>query len=69
MRRTMEPQEYFDAGDFVLMRVIQRARGKASGVPVEGEFWFVIAIADGQVTRIEFHTDEGRARAATAQSE
>jgi ketosteroid isomerase-like protein len=36
------PEEFIDAGDCVLVRVRQMARGEASGIPIEGEFWFVL---------------------------
>jgi ketosteroid isomerase-like protein len=36
------PEEFIDAGDCVLVRVRQKARGEASGIPIEGEFWFVL---------------------------
>ena len=35
------PQEYIDAGDQVVVRTRQRGHGADSGVPVEGEFWYV----------------------------
>jgi len=39
--------EAFLSGD------MDRARGKASGVTVEGRFWFLYDLAGGRITRLE----------------
>jgi ketosteroid isomerase-like protein len=49
----MEAVEFEDLGERVLMEVVQRGRGKASGVTVEGRFWFLYELAGGKVTRLE----------------
>ncbi len=61
---TATAQEYVDAGDGVLVRVRQTARGEASGVPVESEMWFFFGIRDGKIARLSFHTTEAEAREA-----
>jgi ketosteroid isomerase-like protein len=38
---TASPEEFIDAGNRVVVRVRQRARGQISGAPVEEVFWFV----------------------------
>jgi ketosteroid isomerase-like protein len=47
------PQEYIDAGEQVVVRTHQRARGADSGVPVEGEFWYVYTLQAGTTVRID----------------
>jgi uncharacterized protein len=49
------PEEFIDAGDCVLVRVRQTARGEASGVPVEGEFWFVLEMRGRRVAKLSFY--------------
>jgi ketosteroid isomerase-like protein len=49
----MEAVELEDRGGRVLMEVVQRGRGKASGVTVEARFWFLYELACGRVTRLE----------------
>jgi ketosteroid isomerase-like protein len=55
------PQEFIDAGDFVVVRVQQVVRGEASGVSVEGAFWFVFEVHDARVTRLSFYVRETEA--------
>jgi uncharacterized protein len=49
------PEEFIDAGDRVLVRVRQMARGKASGIPVEGEFWFVFEVRGKKAAKLSFY--------------
>jgi ketosteroid isomerase-like protein len=49
------PEEFIDAGDRVLVRVRQMARGEASGIPVEGQFWFVFEVRAGRVAKVSFY--------------
>jgi ketosteroid isomerase-like protein len=51
----MEPLEFVDAGERVVVGMIQRGTGKASGASVEGRFWFVFTIVDRRVTRQEVY--------------
>jgi hypothetical protein len=55
------PQEFVDEGDFVVVRVQQVVRGEASGVSVEGAFWFVFEVHDARVTRLSFYVRETEA--------
>jgi ketosteroid isomerase-like protein len=48
----MEALEFTEVGDRVFVEVIQRGRGKASGVMVGGRFWLVYTVASGKVTRM-----------------
>jgi ketosteroid isomerase-like protein len=47
----MKAEQFIDAGDRVVVEVLQRGRGRASGAVVEGRFWFVHTIADGMIKR------------------
>jgi ketosteroid isomerase-like protein len=64
-----EPEEFIDAGDRVLVRVVQKGRGRGSGVPVEGRFWLVHELEAGRVTSVGLYDDEGDARRAAGLSE
>jgi ketosteroid isomerase-like protein len=55
------PEEFTDAGDFVVVRVQQVVRGEASGVPVEAAFWFVFEVGDAEITKLSFYVRENEA--------
>lgn len=58
----MRAEEVTDVGDGrLVVRIFQRARGKGSGVEVEGEFWFVHENAGGRLVRLEMF--DGREQA------
>jgi ketosteroid isomerase-like protein len=63
------PEEFIDAGDRVVVRVLQRARGRGSGVPVEGHFWLVHMLEAGQVTRVDLYDNEADALEAAGLSD
>jgi ketosteroid isomerase-like protein len=44
-----------DAGEAVVARVRQSARGKGSGAPVELLFGIVFRVRDGQIARMEMY--------------
>jgi ketosteroid isomerase-like protein len=54
-------EEFIDAGDRVIVRVHQRARGQGSGVPVEADFWFVHTLSEGKVTRLDMFASKAPA--------
>ncbi len=58
---TLTPQEFLDAGDSVVVRTHQTARGKTSGVEVESQIWFVYTLREGKITRLSFHFREADA--------
>jgi ketosteroid isomerase-like protein len=62
------PEDFIDAGDLVLVRVLQKARGKGSGVPVEAHFWIVHLLDHGKSRRVDLFDDEGRALEAAGLS-
>jgi ketosteroid isomerase-like protein len=47
----MEPVEYLEVGDWVLVDMVQTGRGRASGVTVGGRFWLAYELSGGMVTR------------------
>jgi ketosteroid isomerase-like protein len=58
------PEEFIDAGNFVLARVRQIVRGVASGIPIEQDFWFVFEVREESVTKLSFYVREDEAREA-----
>jgi ketosteroid isomerase-like protein len=59
--RRLEPQEFIDAGENVVMLLHEYRRGKGSGVPLESDTGVVIAVRDGRVVRIQGYMDPGAA--------
>jgi len=53
--------ELIDAGEQVVVRVHQCARGKGSGVMVEADFWFVHTLGDGKMTRLDMFATQQEA--------
>jgi ketosteroid isomerase-like protein len=66
---SVRPDEFFDAGDQVIVRVRQSARGEASGIPVEEDFWFVLAVRNGKIAKLSFYSRELEALEAAGLSE
>jgi uncharacterized protein len=62
------PEEFIDAGDRVLVRVRQMARGNASGIPVEGEFWFVFEVRGKKAAKLSFYIGRDEALEAAGLS-
>jgi ketosteroid isomerase-like protein len=64
----MEPLEYAELGERVIVDVLQRAIGRASGAPVDGRFWFVFTVASGRLTRMEAYLTKEQALEAASGS-
>jgi ketosteroid isomerase-like protein len=45
----------------VLAVATQRLRGRASGIPAEQRFWFLMTVIDGKIKRTEAYTDPAEA--------
>jgi ketosteroid isomerase-like protein len=45
------PQEYIDLGERVLVWVLPIAQGRSSGVPVEEDYWFLLELTSGKVSK------------------
>ncbi|MEX2108087.1 MAG: nuclear transport factor 2 family protein [Solirubrobacterales bacterium] len=56
---SVEPEEFIDAGDYVVVRGTQRA-GNDNG-SFEGAFVHLMKFEDGKVVRGEFHADSAKA--------
>ena len=63
------PEEFIDTGGAVLVRVRQVVRGAASGIPIEGEFWFVFEVRDSLVSKVSFYVRRAEALAEAASVE
>ena len=57
----MESVEFTEVGDRVIVEMINRGTGKASGVVVDGRFWFAYTVADGKVTRLDAYLTKDQA--------
>ncbi len=55
------PEEFVDAGDRVVVRNHQTARGETSGAPVESDFWFVYTIGGGKIVRLDMYAARAEA--------
>jgi ketosteroid isomerase-like protein len=62
-------EEYIEAGDHVIARVHQRGTGTESGVPVEGEFWFLHRLRNGKLVRMGVHVSKQQALEAAGLQE
>jgi ketosteroid isomerase-like protein len=57
----MEPVRFSEVGDRVVVEIVQRGRGKASGVEVVGRFWFAYVVVDGKIARQDVYMTEEQA--------
>jgi ketosteroid isomerase-like protein len=55
------PEDFIDAGDFVVARVRQSARLELSGISVAGAFWFVFEVNGTKVTKLSFYARRSEA--------
>jgi ketosteroid isomerase-like protein len=51
----LEPEQYLDAGERVVVILNQRGRSKATGIPVDMRFAQVWTLQDGQGIRMEMY--------------
>ncbi|MEK6325911.1 MAG: nuclear transport factor 2 family protein [Actinomycetota bacterium] len=58
---SVTPEEFIDAGDRVVVRSVQEGCGEESGAPVTGVFWFVHALRQGKIVRIDIFAEEAAA--------
>jgi ketosteroid isomerase-like protein len=56
---SVEPSEFIDAGDKVIVKGTQRATGKAGSF--EAPFLHLMEYRDGKLVRGEFHADSAKA--------
>jgi ketosteroid isomerase-like protein len=65
----MDPEEFIDQGEHVIVRVRSRGRGKGSGIEVENVRYHVITVREGKITRFEVHEDRDSALEAAGLSD
>ncbi len=63
------PQDFADLGERVLVRLIQIAEGRSSGVRVEEDWWFLFELTGGKVSKLSFYTNPPEALEAAGLSE
>jgi ketosteroid isomerase-like protein len=59
--RRLEPEEFIDAGDNVVVLLHEYRRGRGSGVELETETAVVVGVSGGRVVRIQGYMDRGAA--------
>jgi ketosteroid isomerase-like protein len=62
--RRLEPVEFFDAGDEVVVFLHEYRRGKSSGVELEVDTAVVYELRDGRVVRMQGYMDRAAAKKA-----
>ena len=65
----LEPEDFLDAGERVVVIINQRGRSKATGVPVEMRFAQVWTLLDGQGIRMQLFASIDEALEAVGLSE
>jgi ketosteroid isomerase-like protein len=65
----LEPEDYIDAGERVVVIVNQRGRSKATGIPVEMRFAQVWTLEDGLAIRMQMYASVDEALEAVGLSE
>ena len=65
----VRPREFTDLGERVLVRVLQVAQGRSSGVRVEEDFWFLFELTDSKVSMLSFYSRRAEALEAAGLSE
>ena len=55
------PEEFTEAGDSVLVRVLYEGRGKGGGVRVEGRFWYLLKLRNGMLLSWRLYPDKAEA--------
>src|SRR5918995_4824121 len=63
------PQEFTDLGERVLVRVLQIAQGRNSGVRVEEDWWFLFELTGSKVSKLSFYPNPAEAHEAVGLSE
>jgi ketosteroid isomerase-like protein len=66
---TVEVEQFFDAGDEVVVFLTSRGRGRISGIEVSRQLAQVATVRDGQVIKIVGYDDRAQALAAAGLSE
>jgi ketosteroid isomerase-like protein len=67
--RRLEPEEFLDAGDEVVVLLHEYRRGRGSGVELETKTAVVFAVSGGRVVRIQGYMDRDAALKAAGLSD
>src|SRR3954453_9648657 len=67
--RRLEPEEFIDAGDDVVVLLHEYRRGRGSGGELETKTAVVVTVSGGRVVRIQGYMDRGAALEAAGLSE
>ena len=67
--RRLDPEEFIDAGDCVVVLLHEFRRGKGSGVEIETDTAMVYEVRDRQVVRIQGYMNRAEALEAAGLSE
>jgi ketosteroid isomerase-like protein len=67
--RRLEPEEFIDAGDDVVVFLHEFRRGKCSGVELETKTAVVVSVSEGRVVRVQGYMDRSAALKAVGLSE
>jgi ketosteroid isomerase-like protein len=54
-------EEFIDAGDHVVVRVVLEGRGSGSGAPVTGTFWYVYGVRGEKLVTIDMYATRDQA--------
>ena len=65
----LEPEDYIDAGERVVVIINQRGRSKGSGIPLEMRFAQVWTFQDGRTIRMEMYASVDEALEAVGLAE
>ena len=63
------PEEFTEAGDSVLVRVLYEGRGKGGGVRVEGTFWYLLKLRNEKLLSWRLYPEKAEALEAAGLSE
>ncbi|MEA2208185.1 MAG: hypothetical protein QOF54_662 [Solirubrobacteraceae bacterium] len=66
---SIEPVEFIDAGDSVVIFIRMRAQGRGSGIEVDRPDALVYEIRDGIIRRIDYYNDRSEALKAVGAAE
>ena len=66
---SIEPEQFLDAGERVVVFIRQRATGQGSGVVLEREDAMVFGIRDRSIARLDYYNDRAQALKAVGLEE
>jgi ketosteroid isomerase-like protein len=66
---SIEPDEFIDAGNAVVIFICMKAEGRGSGIEVDREDALVYEIRDGMVTCVDYYNDRNQALKAVGLAE